>query len=131
MYHLTAIVTLLALLVYFWMATRVAAARRLTGIRPPAMSGDARLERTLRAHANTLEWLAIFLPSLWLFALYWSDPAAALVGAVWIVGRIIYFLGYVADAARRLPGFFIQACATAILLLGALGRIIHVMLTQA
>jgi uncharacterized membrane protein YecN with MAPEG domain len=131
MYHLTAIVTLLALLAYFWMATRVAVTRRRTGILPPAMSGDPRLERTLRAHANTLEWLAIFLPSLWLFALYWDDRIAAALGAVWIVGRIIYFLGYVIDAQRRLPGFFIQAMATTILLLGALGRIVYVMLTRA
>jgi uncharacterized membrane protein YecN with MAPEG domain len=59
-----AIVTLLALLLYLWMGTRVSAARRATGIRAPAMTGDPLLERTVRAHYNTLEWLPVYLTSL-------------------------------------------------------------------
>jgi glutathione S-transferase len=129
-FHLTAIVTLVAALVYFWMATRVAVTRRKSGIFAPVMTGDPRLERTIRAHTNTLEWLPIFLPSLWLFAAYIGDLAAAVVGAVWIAGRIVYFLGYVSDAAKRAPGFFIQAMAVALLLFGALGRAIYVAAIQ-
>ena len=89
------------------------------------------LERTIRAHLNTLEWLPIFLPSLWLFAYYWGDVPAAIVGAVWILGRIHYFLGYVAEAQKRGPGFGIQALASAVLLFGALGRVIWLIATQA
>jgi glutathione S-transferase len=44
-----------------------------------------------------------------------------------VVGRILYALGYWADAAKREMGFMIQALATAVLLFGALGRIIWVM----
>jgi uncharacterized membrane protein YecN with MAPEG domain len=121
-FHATAIVTLLSLAVYFWMATEVARARRRAGIVAPAMTGDATLERTIRAHTNTLEWLPIFIPSLWLFAFYWSDISAAALGLLWIVGRIVYFKGYVAAAAKRSPGFLIQVIASAILLFGALGR---------
>ncbi|WP_129793748.1 MAPEG family protein [Sphingosinicella sp. CPCC 101087] len=128
--HATAAVTLLALLVYFGMAVQVARTRTMLGILPPAMTGDARLERTLRAHANTLEWLAIFLPSLWLFAVYWGDLPAALIGLVWIAGRIAYFLGYVGAVHRRFPGFFIQSIASAVLLFGALGRAIFLAVTQ-
>lgn len=120
-----AIVTLLAILVYFWMATQVARTRRQVGIFAPAMTGDPLLERTIRAHYNTLEWLPIFLPSLWLFAIYWSSPIAAGLGAVWVVGRIVYFIGYRADAAMRRPGFFIQVVAASILALGALGRLLY------
>ena len=29
---------------------------------------------------NTLEWMPIFLPSLWLFAIYLSDAFAAALG---------------------------------------------------
>jgi uncharacterized membrane protein YecN with MAPEG domain len=123
-FNLTAIVTLAAVLVYFWMGTRVARRRIRTGILPPAMTGDAALERTIRAHLNTLEWLPIFLAGLWLFALYWGDLPAAILGACWIIGRLIYFFGYAAEARRRLPGFFIQALATVVLVLGALGRAI-------
>ena len=130
-YHHVAIVTLLTSLVYFWMATQVARTRVRVGILAPAMTGDAVLERTIRAHLNTLEWMPIFLPSLWLFAIYWSSVAAAVLGLAWVVGRIAYFLGYVAAPAKRYPGFFIQSAAVFALLLGALGRIIYLAVTDA
>jgi glutathione S-transferase len=120
-----ALVTLLAAAVYFWMATQVARTRAKVGIQPPVMAGDPRLERTIRAHLNMLEWLPIFLPSLWLFAIYWNSDVAAALGLAWIAGRIVYFVGYVAEARKRLPGFFIQTSAAAILLLGAFGRITY------
>uniref|UniRef100_B0T3A6 Membrane-associated protein in eicosanoid and glutathione metabolism (MAPEG) n=1 Tax=Caulobacter sp. (strain K31) TaxID=366602 RepID=B0T3A6_CAUSK len=123
-----AIVTLVALLVYVWMAMRVTLARRKCGIDAPAMTGDPVLERNIRVQANTLEWLPIFLPSLWLFALHWSDLVATILGVIWIAGRIIYALGYVADPGKREAGFIIQALATAILLFGALGRVIWILL---
>ena len=122
-----AIVTLLALLTYFWMGLMVARARSKSGIAAPAMTGDPVLERTIRAHYNTLEWLPLFLVPLWLFALYWNDLVAAIVGLVWIVGRIVYQVGYVADPKKRELGFFIQALAVGVLLFGALGRAIYVL----
>ena len=115
-----ALVTLLAAAAYFWMATRVARTRQKAGIPAPAMTGDPVLERTIRAHLNTLEWLPIFLPSLWLFAVYWNSDVAAALGLAWIVGRIVYFVGYVAEPSKRFPGFFIQSCAAALLLVGAM-----------
>jgi len=121
-----AIVTLLALLVYFWMSLQVPIARKKCGIAAPAMTGDPLLERTIRAHYNTLEWLPLFLVPLWLFAIYWSDLWAAILGLVWIVGRILYQIGYVTEAGKRAPGFLIQFLAVAALLLGSLGRILYV-----
>ena len=122
-----AIVTLLALIMYFWMSLQVPAARRKCGIAAPAMTGDPVLERTIRAHYNTLEWLPLFLVPMWLFAIYWSDLIAAIVGLVWIVGRVIYQLGYVADPKKREVGFLIQALAVAVLLFGSLGRLVYVL----
>ena len=66
---LVAIITLLALLLYFVMSTRVAAARSKYGVAAPAISGNPDFERVFRVQANTLEWLPLFLASLWLFAL--------------------------------------------------------------
>ena len=126
-YHLTAIVTLVAVLTYVWMGTRVARTRIRTGILPPLMTGHPELERTIRAHVNTLEWLPVFLPALWLFAVYWGDLPAALIGAVWIAGRVVYFQGYVREAKRRHTGFLIQGVATGLLAVGALVRAIWVL----
>lgn len=124
-----AIVTLLALLTYLWMGTQVSAARRKSGVRAPAMTGDPLLERTIRAHYNTLEWLPVFITSLWLFAIYWNSPVAAIIGLIWIAGRIVYFLGYTAEARKRSTGFLIQTLAVAALMFGALGRLIYLAAT--
>lgn len=127
--NLTAIVSLLALLTYFWMGLRVGVARRKSGIDAPAMSGDPMLERYLRVQGNTLEWLPIFFVSLWLFALYWGDVTAAALGLVWILGRILYAVDYSQAADKRGRGFAIQALAAAILLFGALGKAVLVVLS--
>jgi glutathione S-transferase len=124
MYHFTALVTLLALLFYFSTCIGVARARVKFGIKAPAISGNADFERVFRVQMNTLEWLPIFLPSLWLFAVYVSDAIAAVLGLAWIGGRIVYMLGYAAAATKRSPGFFIQSLATFALLLGSLGAIL-------
>ncbi|WP_371131126.1 MAPEG family protein [Phenylobacterium sp.] len=84
-----ALVTIAAILVYLWMGVRVGQARRVSGVQAPAMTGDPILERHVRVQANTLEWLPIFLPALWLFAIYWNDLIAAGLGVVWIVGVLV------------------------------------------
>ena len=115
----TAVVTLLALALHFFLATRVAAARGRLGVPLPATTGNAEFERVFRVHMNTLEWLPIFLGSLWLCALYLSDLGAAALGIVWIVGRIAYFIGYRQAVEKRLPGFAIQAISCVLLFIGA------------
>ncbi len=120
--NLVVLVTGLALLVYFWMGIRVAGARVKFKVVAPAVSGDPTFERTYRVQMNTLEWLPIFLPALWLFAWFWSGPVAAAIGVVWIVGRLIYAVTYVKDPTSRAPGFILQTASTAVLLLGSLGK---------
>jgi uncharacterized membrane protein YecN with MAPEG domain len=128
-YYAVAIVTLLCGLVIFGMALSVASTHTKTGILAPAMTGDPLLERAIRAHVNTIEWIPVFLPSMWLFAIYWSAPWAAGLGLLWLAGRIAYFVGYVSSPSKRLPGFFIQALAALALLLGALGRLLYLSLS--
>jgi glutathione S-transferase len=129
LYPYATLVTILALLVYFWMSTQVARARSKSGIRAPVMIGDPLLERANRAHLNTLEWMPLFLVPLWLFAFYWGDVAAAAVGLVWIIGRIVYQRAYVADPSKRGTGFLIQFLAVVALMLGVLGRVIYLLAT--
>ena len=68
MYHFTALVTCLALLFYFFTSIQVSKARTAFGIKVPAISGHPDFERVFRVQMNTLEWMPVFLPSLWLFA---------------------------------------------------------------
>src|SRR5512141_479439 len=101
MFHFAALVTCLAIALYFFTSIQVSKARQAFGIKVPATSGNPDFERVFRVQMNTLEWMPIFLPSLWLFAVYISDPIAAGLGLVWIVGRIIYLIGYSQAAAKR------------------------------
>src|SRR3954468_3969714 len=127
-HSLVALVTIVALLVYLGTALNVAGVGPRHGVAPPAMTGAPEVERALRVQGNTLEWLAMFLPALWLFAIYWSDIAAAALGVAWILGRVLYAVGYMKEAKARYPGFGLQTAATAILLLGALVGVIRVLL---
>src|SRR5262249_20964945 len=122
-YH-TAIVTLLAVAFYFFLATRVAAARGKFNVKLPATTGNPHFERVFRAHMNTLEWMPTFLAPLWLCAIYLSDTAAAALGLVWIGGRVLYFLCYSQTVEKRLAGFFVQSTACLLLLIGAIAGIV-------
>ena len=124
MFHFTALVTCLSIALYFFTSLRVSKARAAFGIKPPAISGDPGFERVFRVQMNTLEWMPIFLSSVWLFAIYVSDPIAALIGLVWIVGRILYMTGYSQAPEKRRRGFGIQATAAVVLWAGALFGII-------
>jgi glutathione S-transferase len=129
MFHLTALVTCLAILMYFYFSFLVAKARATFGVKAPAITGNPDFERVFRGQMNTLEWMPIFLPALWLFAIYVSDAIAGALGVVWIVGRILYMTGYTKAANKRSLGFGIQATAAIILWAGAtasiLWRLIH------
>lgn len=125
----TALVSLAAVLVVLGMGVNVGRVRHKIGIMAPVMTGDPKLERAIRVHYNALEWLPVFLVSLWLFAIYWSDAAAAALGVVWILGRLLYAQGYMADPAKRGPGFLIQGLATLALLFGAAGRLVYLLVT--
>ena len=118
---LTGLVTLLAILIAIGTAILVARVRRSTGIQPPAMSGDARLERALRVQGNTVEGFIVFLPALWLAALYFQGWLPPIIGLIWCLGRVLYAAGYVADANRRHIGFAI--CIFSVLILVVLAVI--------
>ncbi|MDQ0463781.1 putative membrane protein YecN with MAPEG domain [Caulobacter ginsengisoli] len=123
--NLVALITVLALALCMWALIRVSLARARFGILAPATVGHPEFERHFRVHMNTLESLALFLPSLWLFAQYWSQWAAAGLGAVWLLGRVLYMFGYVKDPKGRALGFMIQGGATTLLLLGALAGVVR------
>ena len=104
---------------YFWTMVEVAKARKRHAVPAPSVLGPDGFLRALRVQSNTVEQLVLFLPALWLCAIWCSDHAAAVAGAVWVFGRILYARAYLQDAAKRGPGFIIALFATLALLLGA------------
>ena len=104
---LTGLVTLLAIVIAIGTAILVARVRTVTGVLPPAMSGDPRVERALRVQGNTVEGFIVFLPALWLAALYFQGWIPPVIGLIWCLGRIAYAVGYMSDASRRHVGFLI------------------------
>jgi glutathione S-transferase len=60
------------------------------------------------------------LPALWIFAIAWGDLWAGILGFIFVIGRILYALGYYEAAEKRGRGFGIASLATIVLTLGAL-----------
>jgi len=123
-YPFAALGTGLAILVYVWTGLVVGKARKAHGVDYPNTIGNDAFNRVWRAHANTLEALPQFLPSLWLFAVIISDMWAGILTLVWAVGRILYVQGYTVAADKRGTGFMIALAATAIALLGSMGTVL-------
>ncbi|MGH7935282.1 MAG: MAPEG family protein, partial [Candidatus Binataceae bacterium] len=98
----------------------VSAVRARTGVAAPATTGDPLFERYFRVHQNTLEALIVFLPGLWLFAHYVNLPAAVILGAIFIVVRIVYAVGYIRAAEQRAIGAVATGVINAILMVGSL-----------
>jgi len=125
------LITLASLLFYFYLSLDVGRARVRCKVKAPATTGDPVFERLYRVQMNTLEWLPLYLPSLWLFGWYVSDLWAAAVGAVWIVGRYLYKTGYEEAPEKRSLGFAVQALATAVLFFGAAIALVYRMVAGA
>ena len=114
------LVIVLALLEFLLFGYAVGRARTRYKVPAPAMSGHEVFDRYFRAQMNTLEQLVVFLPSLWLFARYLNAWAAVVLGLLFIVGRALYFRGYVQAAESRHAGFVLSAIPNVTLLIGAL-----------
>ncbi|MBC54598.1 MAG: hypothetical protein CMQ34_12270 [Gammaproteobacteria bacterium] len=117
--ELVTIVVVLALLQYMVFGILVGKARGTYKVDAPAVTGDPIFERYYRVHMNTLESLVLFLPSIFLFAMYVNAEVAAGLGVVFIIGRYLYLRAYVKDPKTRGPGF-----ALTMLLTMALGALI-------
>jgi glutathione S-transferase len=116
------------MLFYFYTGVRVPRARSKFGLTAPAMTGPPEFERIFRVQLNTLEWMPIFLPLMWLFAYYVGDIGAAALGVVWVAARVWYMVGYTQAAEKRGPGFGLQAVVCGVLLIGALVGIINALM---
>jgi glutathione S-transferase len=123
------LVLALALLEFFVFGWAVARARSRYAVPAPAISGHAIFERYFRVQMNTLEQLVVFVPSLLVFSHYLNPLLAAALGALFIIGRAVYFQGYVAAPERRHIGFLLSAIPNVALLFGALFGALRALVT--
>lgn len=119
------LVILLALIEYVVFGGLVGRARARYGVKAPACEGPDEFNRSFRVHQNTLEWLAVFVPCMWLFGTYVSSLFAAAIGAVGVIGRAVYARGYIAAAEKRGPGMMLSGLANVALLIGSLVGVIQ------
>jgi glutathione S-transferase len=115
-----AVVIALALIQYVAFGMLVGWARGKYGVKAPAVTGHEIFDRYFRVHQNTLELLVVFVPAIWLFGMYVDPTWAALLGLVYVVARVLYLRGYVADPAKREVGFTLSVLPVLVLLAGAL-----------
>jgi len=112
-----ALITALSTIVITIAMYLVGRARGKYQVQVPATTGHPDFERAFRAHQNTLEQAIMFLPLLWLATIYCNEQYAAYLGYAWLIGRLWYIFGYIAEAGKRSTGFMIGALAQ----LGLLG----------
>ena len=115
-----AIVIIIAVFEYMVFTFLVGRARGRYNVKAPATTGHEVFERYFRVQQNTLETLVAFIPGISLFALFVDPNWAAWIGLVYVVGRLLYFRAYVADPAKRGPGFGLSLLSIATLLVGGL-----------
>ena len=114
------IVTILALMQFFWFGIEVGMMRAKHQCKAPAITGAPELERMFRVQQNTMEQIVMFIPALWLFAEFVNPLWAAGMGVVYLVGRAVYRSAYVKDPKGRSAGFMMTALPTAVMLVWVL-----------
>ena len=114
------LVIALALVEFFLFGVAVSRARARYNIAAPATTGNEVFERYFRVQMNTLEQLIIFVPSMLLFARYVNVYVAAALGVVFLIGRALYFQGYVRAPQARHIGFILTVAPNLALLTGAI-----------
>lgn len=125
---LTALVTLLVVLLLLATAINVGRMRVRYRIQAPAVTGHEMFERAFRIQMNTLESTVPFLPALWLYALFIGEHGAAALGLIWLAARVWYAVAYQLDPAKRSGGFGLSFLAFLGLWLGALWGVVRVLL---
>jgi len=114
------IVTVLAILQFFWFGAEVGKMRVKHQCKAPATTGAPEFERMFRVQQNTMEQLVMFIPALWMFASLVNPLWGAGMGVVYLVGRVIYRAAYLKDPGGRSMGFMITVLPTSIMLVWVL-----------
>ena len=118
------LVAVIAVLQFISFGALTGRARRLSGLKAPAITGHEGFERMYRVQMNTLELLIALLPALFVAVHYWPTALVAGLGVVYLIGRHIYWRAYVSDPSKRGIGFMLSMLPILFLLIMALVGII-------
>lgn len=114
------VVAVIAVLQLIFFSALVGRARGQYGIDAPAVVGHELFERAYRVQMNTLELLVAFLPALFLAGKYWPQSAIAGLGAIYVLGRFVYWRAYMGAPKSRALGFGLSIFPILLLLVAAL-----------
>lgn len=124
--HYVELVALLAVVQYLFFSVLVGRARGRYGIKAPAVSGHEGFERAYRVQMNTLELMVALLPGLFVAARFWPQTWVAAIGAVYLLGRFVYWRAYVSNPSSRALGFVLSMLPVlALLLMGLAGAVLR------
>lgn len=115
--NLTITLALLQALVF---GVLVGRARGKYGVNAPATTGHEMFDRYYRVQMNTIELLLLLVPAAYLAAGLLGDCYSAIAVAVYLVGRVLYLRGYVADPSKREVGFVLSVVPVLVLIIASL-----------
>ena len=103
--------------------TWVGIARDKFGVKAPATTGNENFERYYRVQMNSLEMAVVFIPSLLLASQYWPPLLITVLGLVYLIGRILYFLAYTKGKKRTIPFLMGMISVILYIFLGIIGSV--------
>ncbi len=124
------IITVLALIQFYWFGIEVGQMRAKHECKAPAITGAPEFERMFRVQQNTMEQLVMFVPVLWMYASLVNPLWAAGIGVIYLIGRVIYRSSYVKDPKSRSIGFTISVLPTTVMLLWVLVAAVQKLVSQ-
>lgn len=124
------LVIMVALLQFWLFGLAVGRARVKFGVAAPATAGNVDFERVYRVQMNTLEQLAILIPSILVYAHYINARWAAILGLIYVIGRFVYFFAYSKDAKKRGWGFLISSLPVMILMVGSIIALVRALIVS-
>jgi glutathione S-transferase len=122
------LVALLALLQLFVFGALVGRARGKFGVKAPAIVGHEGFERAYRVQMNTIELMVLLVPALFLAAKHWAPMYAAIAGAVYLLGRVLYWQAYMHAPERRGLGFSLSLGPILVMIVASLVDIARTLL---
>lgn len=117
--HLLNLAIALVLIQQLVFGVLVGRARGLYGVKAPATSGHELFDRHYRVQMNTLELIVLLVPAAYLAARWLPEAWVAGLVGVYLVGRVLYAVGYVRDPKARGPGFLLSMLPIMALLVAA------------